>query len=138
MRVLHFVQSIEPLQGGGLGQAALGLHLAMRSLCPSKIVATRDAEFQASQPDLIQCVRKGLPSIYYSPALHQVARDLVKETDWIHGHGLYVGTNWIFGAETIKQHKRLCYHTHGFFDPWILNRSAGLGQPKDQGRNGSE
>ena len=27
---LHFVQSLEPLQGAGLGQAALSLHLAMR------------------------------------------------------------------------------------------------------------
>ena len=27
---LHFVQSLEPLQGPGLGQAALSLHLAMR------------------------------------------------------------------------------------------------------------
>jgi hypothetical protein len=25
MRTLHYVQSIEPLQGGGLGQAALAL-----------------------------------------------------------------------------------------------------------------
>lgn len=28
---LHFVQSLEPLQGAGLGQAALSLHLAMRA-----------------------------------------------------------------------------------------------------------
>ncbi len=123
MRVLHFVQSIEPLQGGGLGQAALGTHLAMRDLCPSKLVTTRQPGFEVSDPDVIQCDRAGIASFYYSPALHQAAKAAVKDTDWIHGHGFYVGTNWIFGAETIRQKKKLCYHAHGFFDPWILNRS---------------
>jgi glycosyltransferase involved in cell wall biosynthesis len=48
---------------------------------------------------------------------------LVAGTDVIHGHGLYVGTNWVFGREARRQCKPLVYHVHGFFEPWILNRS---------------
>jgi len=37
---LHFVQSLEPLQGAGLGQAALSLHLAMRRMGEGKNTPT--------------------------------------------------------------------------------------------------
>ena len=37
--------------------------------------------------------------------------------------GFYVGTNLILGGEARRQGKPLVYHAHGFFEPWILNRS---------------
>lgn len=123
MRSLHFVQSIEPLQGGGLGQAALGLHLAMLALGDSTLVTTSKAGYDEVHPEVVQCVRKLLPALYYSPALRNIAKQEVGHSDWVHGHGLYVGTNAIIGGEAVRQRKPLCYHSHGFFDPWILNRS---------------
>ena len=41
---LHFVQSLEPLQGAGLGQAALSLHLAMRETKSPKDEKTKRQE----------------------------------------------------------------------------------------------
>ena len=61
--------------------------------------------------------------LYYAPELKQRAKQLVKQADVVHGHGFYVGTNWLLGRETRKQKKPLVYHVHGFFEPWILNRS---------------
>ena len=123
MRHLHFVQSIEPLQGGGLGQAALGMHLAMRPLGGSRLVTTHGPGFDEPHPDVIQCLRKGLPALYHSPELRRIAKECVHTADWVHGHGLYVGTNAVLGGEAVRQGKPLCYHVHGFFDPWILKRA---------------
>jgi glycosyltransferase involved in cell wall biosynthesis len=61
--------------------------------------------------------------LYYSPTMHRRASRLVEESDVLHGHGLYVGTNFIFGRQARRQHKPLVYHTHGFFEPYILRRS---------------
>ena len=86
---LHFVQSLEPLQGAGLGQAALSLHLAMReetkgsrdektkrlapSLLPhaskSSLLATRATDFERTWPDVIQGIRKGPAKAFYAPEL---------------------------------------------------------------------
>jgi glycosyltransferase involved in cell wall biosynthesis len=48
---------------------------------------------------------------------------LVHDADVIHGHGLYVGTNYLFGRECRRQQKPLVYHVHGMFEPYILARS---------------
>ncbi len=120
---LHFVQSIEPLQGGGLGQAALGLHLAMRETGESTLMCTRAADFHDPSPGVIQGVRKGPAMLYLSPEIQRLAKEEVAKADWVHGHGLYVGTNAIIGREAVRQGKPLCYHVQGFFDPWILPRS---------------
>ena len=142
---LHFVQSLEPLQGAGLGQAALSLHLAMRGetkssrdqktkrLAPSPLphasksmlLATRAADFDRTWPDVIQGVRKGSAKAYYAPELKRLAAEAVEQAEWFHGHGLYVWTNMWLGGEARKRGKPLVYHPHGFFDPWILRRSPG-------------
>ena len=70
-------------------------------------------EFPRIKPDLI----------YYSPALQRRAPDLVRSADVLHGHGFYVGTNFIFGRESRRQKKPLVYHVHGIFEPYILARS---------------
>jgi glycosyltransferase involved in cell wall biosynthesis len=61
--------------------------------------------------------------IYYSPAMQRQAPQLVREADVLHGHGFYVGTNFIFGREARRQKKPLVYHVHGIFEPYILQRS---------------
>jgi glycosyltransferase involved in cell wall biosynthesis len=142
---LHFVQSLEPLQGAGLGQAALSLHLAMRGetkslrdektkrLTPSPsplasksvLLSTRAGDFGRAWPDVIQGVRKGHPKMFYAPELKRLAAEVVGQAEWFHGHGLYVWTNMWLGGEARKRGKPLVYHPHGFFDPWILRRSPG-------------
>ena len=152
---LHFVQSLEPLQGAGLGQAALSLHLAMRGetkrprdektkrLLPSALnselhapssqlpaprsmlLSTRAEDFDRTWPDVIQGVRKGPGKMFYAPELKRLAAEAVEQAEWFHGHGLYVWTNMWLGGEARKRGKPLVYHPHGFFDPWILRRSPG-------------
>jgi glycosyltransferase involved in cell wall biosynthesis len=124
MRHLHMTQSLEPLQGGGLGISTVALHrqfLAMgvdSTLCAThggapQQPASRTYEFQRVKPDFL----------YYAPELKQQARQLVGQADVVHGHGFYVGTNWLLGREARRQRKPMVYHVHGFFEPWILNRS---------------
>jgi len=75
--------------------------------------AERVLEFRRIKPDFL----------YFAPELQTKAKELVAATDVIHGHGLYVGTNFAFGLQARLQSKPLVYHTHGFFEPWILKRS---------------
>ncbi len=133
---LHFVQSLEPLQGAGLGQAALSLHLAMRggsvplATGPSSpaapgsvLLSTRNANFERTWPDVIQGVRRGPAKAFYAPELKRLAADALAGAEWFHGHGLYVWTNMWLGGEARRRGRPLVYHPHGFFDPWILRRS---------------
>jgi len=124
MKHLHFTQALEPLNGGGLGVSTVALHRQFlglgvdSTLCSTYCDAPQKPaegvlEFQRIKPDFL----------YYSPALRASARQLVASADIVHGHGLYVGTNYLIGAEVRRQRRPLVYHTHGFFDPWILNRS---------------
>lgn len=124
MRHLHFTQSLEPLEGGGLGTSTLALHRQFLAMgVESRLCATygsaprRDVggthEFKRLKPDFL----------YYAPELRSRARGLVADADVLHGHGFYVGTNWLLGREARRQEKPLVYHVHGFFEPWILGRS---------------
>ncbi len=144
---LHFVQSLEPLQGAGLGQSALSLHLAMRegslqspagSLQPnsslltchtsrgaprSVLLSTRAVDFDRTWPDVIQGVRRGPDKAFYAPELKRTAAEAVAGAEWFHGHGFYVWTNMWLGGEARRRGRPIVYHPHGFFDPWILERS---------------
>jgi glycosyltransferase involved in cell wall biosynthesis len=124
MRHLHFTQSLEPLCGGGLGASAMSLHRQMLARgVDSAVCATygdtprkpeeATFEFQRVKPDFL----------YYSPTMHRQAAYLVEESHVLHGHGLYVGTNFIFGRQARRQRKSLVYHVHGMFEPYILRRS---------------
>lgn len=123
---LHFVQSLEPLQGAGLGQAALSLHLAMQSAgAGSTLLSTRSSDFAQTWPGVIQGVRNGPVKAFHAPELKRLAADAVAGAEWFHGHGLYVWTNMWLGGEARRRGRPLVYHPHGFFDPWILRRSRG-------------
>jgi hypothetical protein len=121
---LHFVQSLEPLQGAGLGQAALSLHLAMRgksgqssvdssqfqedSRSPNSVLlSTRAADFDRTWPDVIQGIRKGHAKMFYAPELKRLAAEVVEQAEWFHGHGLYVWLNMWLGGEARKRGKPL-------------------------------
>jgi len=125
VRHLHFTQSLEPLQGGGLGRAALDLHLQLlQAGHGSQLVATRSQDFERAWPETSQYPRTGPPKAYFAPALGKAAPGLLAHADVIHGHGFYVYPNWALGGRAVSLHKPLVYHPHGFFEPWILARSG--------------
>jgi glycosyltransferase involved in cell wall biosynthesis len=124
MRHLHFTQSLEPLQGGGLGTSTVALHNRFLAAgVESQLCSTYGKMPQTSTPKIAEYRRKLPEILYYSPELKNRVREIVAARDILHGHGLYVGTNYLFGREARRQHKALVYHVHGFFEPWILNRS---------------
>ncbi|HWV99999.1 MAG TPA: glycosyltransferase [Candidatus Acidoferrum sp.] len=124
MRHLHFTQSLEPLQGGGLGSSTLALHRQLVAMgVDSTLCSTFGEAPQAAAQGAFEFRRLKPDFLYYAPGLRQRAKDLVAGAEAVHGHGLYVGTNLLFGSEARRQHKPLVYHVHGMFEPWILRRS---------------
>lgn len=123
-RHLHFTQSLEPLQGGGLGRATLDLHLQLlKGGLTSRLLTTRSAQFDQSWPETHQYIRTGPQKAFFSWKLRQNARLLLSETDVVHGHGFYVYPNWAVGNLAISKRQTLVYHPQGMFEPWILRRS---------------
>lgn len=124
LKHLHFVQSLEPLEGGGLGRAAYELHEALLNRrIHSLLVATTAEPHPYAYPATREFVRIGPPKAFFSPDLLREADQLLRGFDVVHGHGLYVSPNWIFGQRSRQRSKPLVYHPHGFFEPWILRRS---------------
>jgi glycosyltransferase involved in cell wall biosynthesis len=124
LRHLHFTQSLEPLQGGGLGTSAVSLHQQMGRAGFTSVLCSTCAGPPQYPIDGVREFQRISPGfLYYSPALHRQAPRLVSDTDVIHGHGLYDGTNLVFGREARRQGKPLAYHVHGMLEPYILNRS---------------
>ncbi len=124
MRHLHFTQSLEPLQGGGLGASALALHVQLRARGhPSTLCATRGGASQSTCADVLEWRRRGPDALYFAPAMRRQAPRLTHDADVLHGHGLYVGSNFVFGREARRQRRPLVYHVHGMFEPYILQRS---------------
>jgi glycosyltransferase involved in cell wall biosynthesis len=121
---LHFTQSLEPLQGGGLGSSAVALHSHMvKAGLRSVLCSTYGTAPQHNESGIAEYRRSSPDFLYYSPALRRDASSLVRDSDVLHGHGLYVGTNFLFGGEARRQRKALVYHVHGMFEPYILERS---------------
>ncbi|MDX1951879.1 MAG: glycosyltransferase [Verrucomicrobiota bacterium] len=124
MRHLHFTQSLEPLNGGGLGSSTVSLHRQMRQQgIASVLCATHGGTAQNLAEGSFEFRRINPYFIYYSPEMRRRAPDLVKGADVVHGHGFYTGTNYVMGSEARKQRKPLVYHVHGMFEPYILSRS---------------
>lgn len=122
---LHFVQSTEPLEGGGLGRAAWELSDGLVTFGSVSKIVTTSADDNISCDDYVACRRFGPVKAFYAPGMWQAAARLVTDCDIVHGHGFYVMPNWCFGREARRQKKPLVYHAHGMFEPWILARSRG-------------
>jgi glycosyltransferase involved in cell wall biosynthesis len=90
----------------------------------SRLVTTRANHSEAAMEAGITAFERRNPArAYYAPDLRRQAERLVAAADVVHGHGFYVATNWILGRQARKSGKPLVYHPHGFFEPWILQRS---------------
>lgn len=104
----------------------MALHLEfLRSSVSSRLVSTTGGDSRSGLQKATLFRRNRPSAAYWSAELWKTARKLVESTSLVHGHGFYVGTNWILGREARRQHKPLVYHVHGFFEPWILGRSRG-------------
>ena len=124
MRHLHFTQSLEPLQGGGLGRAALDLHLQLlHDGLTSRLIATCSPDFGQAWPETFQYPRVGPQKIFFAKNLGHDANRFLADVDAVHGHGFYVYPNWAVGSRAIASQKPLVYHPQGMFEPWILHRS---------------
>ncbi len=86
---------------------------AAHGAAPQCRVDEATLEFRRIKPDYL----------YYAPELRQRVRVLVAGADVLHGHGFYVGTNYLFGRDARRQARPLVYHAHGIFEPFILRRS---------------
>ena len=124
MKHLHFTQSVEALQGGGLGKAAIDLHKSFLGVgTESHFVSTREGDSAYSIPNSFIGLRTGFPKAFYSKEIKDRSAQWGEEMDVFHGHGFYVYLNWILGVQARKNSKMLIYHPHGFLEPWILARS---------------
>lgn len=124
MNHLHFTQSLEPLQGGGLGTSTVALHQQMLALgLSSRLCATFTGTPRQPAEQTLEFRRIGPGFLYVAPQLLRRAEELVQQSDVVHGHGLYVGPNQALGQAARHLRKPLVYHVHGMFEPYILNRS---------------
>jgi glycosyltransferase involved in cell wall biosynthesis len=107
-----------------LGRAAFELHEALLNRwIKSLLVATTAEPHPYAYPSTREFVRRGPAKAFFSSDLLREADQLLQGVDLVHGHGLYVSTNWIFGQKIRRRCMPLVYHPHGFFEPWILQRS---------------
>jgi glycosyltransferase involved in cell wall biosynthesis len=121
---LHFVQSLDPLHGGGLGTAAMGIHQALNlSGHSSHLLSTRASGFHSNFAEVTQFRRTGPTKLFYSARLQTQSGEWIDRAEVVHGHGFYTYPNYALGGQARKQGKPLVYHAHGMFDPWILRRS---------------
>jgi len=126
MNHIHFIQSANFASGGGIPPAALFLHQGLNEIgCDSTLVGGYHSGEKPTQvPPGVELVRMTAPRrAYYSPELPAVARRLVQPGACVHGHGLYVYPNLVFGSLARKRHVPLVYHPHGILEPWVRSRS---------------
>ena len=129
-RHLHFVQSVEPLQGGGLGAAARDLSGALSGLGHESVLLTTVASGAVAAatdtPGVRQFARRGPGKLFYAPGLAGAAAEFFAGGGAVaHGHGLHVYPNFAIGRLARRGGVPLVYHPHGMFEPWILARSRG-------------
>ena len=123
-RHVHLVQSLETLQGGGLGAAALTLHLALRALGHTSDLLTTRAALATGDPAAEHFVRQGLSRAFYAPGLAARARALASPAPVVfHQHGFYAYPSAVCGRTARRFGRPLVCHPQGMLDPWILRRS---------------
>ncbi len=121
---VHYVQSLEPLQGGGLGVAAHALHCAMRAQGErSTLLSTRGRQTIPNK-DAEEFLRCGPERAFFAPGLGRRGRELARESGAVfHSHGFYVYPQAVCGHHARANRRPMVIHPHGMLEPWILRRS---------------
>lgn len=121
---VHCVQSLETLEGGGLGAAALSLHASLKALGHASHLLTTRAREQPGHPAVESFVRIGPRRAFYAPGFARRTRTLADcGTTVFHQHGFYAYTSAVCGSTARRTGRPLVCHPQGMFDPWILQRS---------------
>lgn len=121
----HFVQSLEVLQGGGLGSSVQELSKQMNVKgFQSKIVTTHEIK-ELNTGSVIQMVRSFPKSFFYSSGLKDALEEEFNrnKSAIIHSHGFYFYPLYLAGFFALKINNPLIYHVHGMFEPYTLGRS---------------
>ena len=135
---LHFVQSLEPLQGAGLGQAALSLHLAMRGKSGERHTAD-GIRSEALSSELRAPLRPvGSPSRRASSVLlatraedfEQTWPDVIQGVRKGHPKMFYAPELKRLAAEAVEQAEWI--HGHGLYvwtNMWLGGEARKRGKP---------
>lgn len=121
---IHCVQSLETLEGGGLGSAALALHTALREAGRSSVLLTTHGSGRNGHPDAESFERRGPTRAFFAPDYAARANLLAQNGPSVfHQHGFYAYTSAVCGFAARRHARPLVSHPQGMFDPWILRRS---------------
>lgn len=128
MKILHVVQSLDPLWGGiarvlpelAAGLAAQGERCTLATLAggrfgtPPAVPGVEVLRFAAADKSKLG------RSAEFSRRIHA----LVAEHDVVHLHGLWTGQNWAAGKAARKARKPYIMTPHSMMMPWAWKRSA--------------
>lgn len=121
---VHCVQSLETLEGGGLGASALALHVALKAAGHASSLLTTHAPGRNGNSGTDSFARLGPTRAFFAPGFAARARALaVSDSTVFHQHGFYAYTSAVCGLAARKHSRPLICHPQGMLDPWILRRS---------------
>lgn len=127
MSHLHFTQSLDAIRGGGLATSAIAIHQSMLSQeIDSDLVSTYN---KSDAKPILKSVRNSYlfqepikSGFFLSPSMFCSYR-LRNKKKYYHSHGLHTFLQFYFSSSYIGPSAKLIIHPHGFFEPYIKNRS---------------
>jgi glycosyltransferase involved in cell wall biosynthesis len=137
---LHFVQSLEPLQGAGLGQAALSLHLAMRRAGGASNTATFLRMLECAAGELGEKTQEARPdphgrSVLLSTRAGDFERtwpDVIQGVRRGPGKAFYAPELKRLAAEAEAVSQAEWFHGHGLYvwtNMWLGGEARKRGKP---------
>ncbi len=130
MRVVHVIAGIWE-NTGGPAQTAPGQCSALRRAGCQVFLATLDGPLSEAA---MQCRNDGVDlrtyatgwkhTIWYSPAISNGIRELANEADIVHGHGLWLYTDWVAAKWARRLTKPLVISPIGTLMPQALRMSS--------------
>lgn len=124
MRHVHFVPSIDISTGGGLGQAALSLHMAMVRSGAASVLLTTGPRTEADDETRVMRLRRiGPERIAFAPGMRTAGDQLLEDGAVLHGHGFFVHPNFALPRIARRRNLPFVYHPHGMLEPWVLRQS---------------
>jgi glycosyltransferase involved in cell wall biosynthesis len=122
LKILQTVPSIDLVNGGGLGVAALALHRRLLADGHNSRLITTRRNGGTHEPGVTAVRMMFSNPFFYDPRLRGIIDSAVREVDIVHTHGLYNHFNWCVGDACVRWNKPLVYHPHGTLAPWYLRK----------------